>query len=259
MIRFLKSSRFLIATLAVLVGAGWVAVTEEQYFQAPIRVNAQAYFTTPISYSHNTSTLTALASGGPTGATLLTKEFNVVTTVATAGDSVKLPVAYRGAHVMVYNADSADAVAVFPNTGATIDTASANASISIAAGQTIEFWGISATAWRSSTSLPTTNVLAGVTAATGSAQGDGPITAYVTQVTTVGTAGDCLTLPVAVPGRQYIVANHAASNAMDLFPASGDRINKETANAAISLAAGEGAVCTAVDTTYWLCVIGSAN
>lgn len=260
--RFFQSNRFLIATLAVLIGAGWVAVTEEQYFQAPIRVNAQAYFTQgSISYAHNTTGITASTGATQATATQLTKEYSAVSTVATAGDSVKLFTPYAGSHAVITNLDSADTLAVFAPSGGTLD--GATGAISVPAGATLEAWGTSSTAWKSSagfwgTTTPT-SINAGVTAATGSAQGDGPITKFVTQVTTSGTAGDALTLPPAAAGLVRMVCNHAASNAVDLFPASSDRINKESANTAISLAAGECAFCIAADAVYWGCVIGSAN
>ncbi len=103
------------------------------------------------------------------------------------------------------------------------------------------------------------DLAAGVTAAVGSSQGDGPITNTAVQVSTVGTAGDAQTLPAAAAGILHMVCNRAAANAMDLFPASGDAINKESANTAISLAAGECALCLAFDGVQWGCVIGSAT
>lgn len=104
-----------------------------------------------------------------------------------------------------------------------------------------------------------TSLNAGVTAAVGSAQGDGPITVTATQVTTAASAGDAVTLPTAVAGMLQIVCNHAAANAADAFPATGAQINGASANAAISLAAGECMFCIAFSATRWGCVIGSAT
>lgn len=108
-------------------------------------------------------------------------------------------------------------------------------------------------------SLSLTDLAAGVTASTGSAQGDGPITVTATQITTAASAGDAVTLPSAVAGLVQIVCNHAAANAADVFPASGDQINNVTANAAVSLAAGECMQCIAFSASRWGCVIGSAT
>ncbi len=274
----------IVALVAAFFSIGWTAVTEEQYFSQPQHFNGTVYTTVPQSYSHNTSAITAHAGGLITSATALTKEYNVVSVVATAADSVKLPIAYAGAHVVVRNSDSADTLAVFPVAGSTIDAGSASASVSIVAGATVEFWGLSATAWGSSltmcvasgagsystlaasgtttlsgANLTLASVSAGVTAATGSSQGDGVITTLATQVTTSAVSGDAQTLPTTAVGRYVFVCNAAASNPIDVFPASGSQINKETANVAISLAAGECMTCIGFSTTRWGCNIGSAN
>lgn len=103
------------------------------------------------------------------------------------------------------------------------------------------------------------SLAAGVTAATGSAQGDGAMTTFATQVSTSASAGDAVTLIAAAAGRVALVCNRAAANAIDVFPAASDAINKETANTAISLAAGECMYCLAFDAVQWGCVIGSAT
>ncbi len=104
---------------------------------------------------------------------------------------------------------------------------------------------------------------AGVTASTTSAQGivaaSGLVNVLATQADTVAVAGDSFTLPSAVAGLVQMVCNGAASNAMDVFPFTSDSINKETADTAISLAAGECMFCMAFTTVKWGCVIGSAN
>lgn len=107
--------------------------------------------------------------------------------------------------------------------------------------------------------LGLTSLAAGVTAATGSAQLDGPMTTTAVQVSTAASAGDAVTLPTAVAGLVAIVCNRAAANAIDVFPFTSDAINKETANTAISLAAGECMWCLAFDAVQWGCTIGSAT
>ena len=79
-----------------------------------------------------------------------------------------------------------------------------------------------------------------VTASTGSTQATGVlVTKSITRVTTVGTAGDALTLPPAAPGLSLVVINAAAANSMDVFPAAGDTINALSANAALAVAANK--------------------
>jgi hypothetical protein len=107
------------------------------------------------------------------------------------------------------------------------------------------------------------DLTAGGTASTHSAQGtvgaSGLISTFATQADTVGSAGDSYTLPSAVAGITHVVCNGAAANAMDVFPFTSDSINKESADTAISLAAGECMICVAFTTVKWGCVIGSAT
>lgn len=77
--------------------------------------------------------ITAYAGGGQTSATALTGAVNVVATVASAGDSVLLPIVPLGAEVTVKNT-SANSMDVFPQSGGNIDAASANAAEAVAGG-----------------------------------------------------------------------------------------------------------------------------
>lgn len=92
--------------------------------------------------------LTALAGGGQTGATLLNKAMNIVSTVATGADSVQLPVAYGGQVVYVANA-GANSMQVFGNQNAT-DTINGTAGatgVAVASTKNATFWSV-AGAWR---------------------------------------------------------------------------------------------------------------
>lgn len=104
-------------------------------------------FSTPNVYK-GTVGITAFATGGQASATALTAQVNFVDTVATTGDSVKLPVVSLGANIMVFN-DGANAVDIFPVTGSAIDALGTNAAFSLAAGQSRAFWGKSSTLWKS--------------------------------------------------------------------------------------------------------------
>jgi hypothetical protein len=92
--------------------------------------------------------ITAFAGGGQASATALTAEVSFVTTVATTADSVKLPTAALGKHMVVYN-DGANSVNIFPISGGQIDALGTNNAYALAAGTSIEFWGKSATDWKS--------------------------------------------------------------------------------------------------------------
>jgi hypothetical protein len=99
----------------------------------------------PINYDHNT-TITAFATGGQASATALTGEFNNVTTVATAGDSVKLPTAAAGLSITVKNSGVAD-LAVFPASSDSINALAVNLSVTIPVSGMITFKAINATVW----------------------------------------------------------------------------------------------------------------
>jgi hypothetical protein len=83
--------------------------------------------------------LTAHAGGGQGSALQLSKEINRVTTVATAGDSVKLPASIAGMKVIVVNAAAANAMDVFPTSGEAINALTADTALSVAANKTVMF------------------------------------------------------------------------------------------------------------------------
>lgn len=93
--------------------------------------------------------ITANAGGGQGSAVLLTREVNRVTTVATNGDSVKLPPAVAGLEVVVINDDLAQDLDVFPSSGDQIDSLAADAALTMSAGAITVFYAITATLWRS--------------------------------------------------------------------------------------------------------------
>lgn len=89
--------------------------------------------------------MTALAGGAQAG-TALASTFNNFTTVATTADSAQLPVGVLGKKIVVRNS-AAKAMAVFGQTGASINGGSANASVSVGPGQEIAFEATAATTW----------------------------------------------------------------------------------------------------------------
>ena len=94
-----------------------------------------------------TGPLTALAGGALTGATpRLLRGVNVVSTVATAGDSVVLRKAMAGAIVIVRNA-GANAMQVFGESGDTINGTAGATGISVASGKSVIFFATSNSAW----------------------------------------------------------------------------------------------------------------
>jgi len=99
--------------------------------------------TNDMTVGNNTS-ITA-AGSDQSGATALSKTFNVVTT-ATANQGVKLPTASAGVTYTVKN-DTSVNIKIYPNTSGTINGGSANAAIDCPAGSTTRLIGASSTDW----------------------------------------------------------------------------------------------------------------
>ncbi len=91
-----------------------------------------------------------------------------------------------------------------------------------------------------------------ITASTSSDQADAVQLAYrISRVTTVGTAGDSVKMPKALPGMSMPVINAAAANSMDVFPAVGEVINALSADAALALAANKAMLYTCAVAGVW--------
>ncbi|AMN83829.1 hypothetical protein D5b_00410 [Faustovirus] len=96
-----------------------------------------------------TGSITAFAGGGQESATQLANTVNVVTTVATAADSVKLPLAANWAgRVIVVKNTSANSMDLFPGTDDSINALLANAAYAVAATTTAILVPVSATNWQ---------------------------------------------------------------------------------------------------------------
>jgi hypothetical protein len=73
---------------------------------------------------------------------------NVVATVASGNDSVKLPATVAGLQILVFNA-GANTVDIYPASGSAIDALGANTPYSLAAAASRLFVGTSSTFWLS--------------------------------------------------------------------------------------------------------------
>lgn len=94
----------------------------------------------------NRQGVVAAAGGGQTNATVLNIGINVVSTAATAGDSVKLPLDVSSQTVIIVNR-GANSINVFPQLGDRINNLAVNASFAVAAGTQVFFVGVDSTAW----------------------------------------------------------------------------------------------------------------
>lgn len=171
--------------------------------------------------------LVAFAGGGQAGATAITTQTTRVTTVATFGDSVKLPPAVAGLELIVINT-GVSMLAVF---GAGTDLVNNQASINQPPNSIDVYACPIAGQWFVETgvgfagSLFTESAQNGITAFAGGGQGSATqLTTQTSRITTVATAGDSIKLPVAAPGLELMVINRGA-NSMQVFGAGTDTVD----------------------------------
>jgi hypothetical protein len=186
------------------------------------------------------STSAAITAAGTTQGTgtALTSDFNIVTTTA-SGTGVVLPTTVAGKETLVVNR-GANALLVYPATGAAIDGLSANIAISIPVNSWIKFDASSATQWyssangvtntsalvgtitnaqlaNSSVTIGSTTVALGATSTTIAGLTSVTSTTFVGALTgnasTVTTNAN-LTGPVTSVGNATSVTNNAITNAM---------------------------------------------
>ena len=199
----------------------------------------------PVGFIQESSTdnITAHAGGGQTNALQLTSEINRITTVATTGDSVRLPASFAGADIMVINHGLLP-IQVFGAGTDTIDDVATATGVSQMANSTVLYFCTTAGAWYTEGlaggfvrgySLQTFSS-AVIAANVGATQGTGtPITAMQNQVSAAG-ANYSVTLPPSAVGMEITVHN-VSGVALAVFPAVGDAINALAANAALSFGA----------------------
>lgn len=99
-----------------------------------------SFISTGLDILSHVNALTAHAGGGQASALSLTKTINRVTTVASSGDSVKLPAALAGQSVVVINAAASNPMDCFPASGEVINALTADTALSIVANTTVMFF-----------------------------------------------------------------------------------------------------------------------
>ena len=160
--------------------------------------------TTAINTYASATGITAFATGGQASATQLSKEFNEITTCATANDSVKLPSCSAGLNCIVKN-NGATACAVFPTTGDSIDTAAANASVVLQPGELVHFRGVDNTVWETSRQVLTLDkLLTALLIMNGTPQtltGAGAVNLTTFSTLIVTTGANALTLAAGTEGQ----------------------------------------------------------
>lgn len=214
-------------------------------------------------FQNPADSIVAHAGGGQANATQLTADMNRVITVATAGDSVALPASQAGMLVGVINA-GANPMQVYGLGSDTINGVAAATGVSQMQNSVVYYSCTTAGVWQAegigcgySGSFPTTSAVDGLTAHAGGGQASAtPLTATLNRFTTVATIADSGLLPVSAVGMQVTVAN-AATNSMNVFPATGESINALAANAAFAVAGGKTAAFYCMKAGQWHSILSA--
>lgn len=128
------------------------AVTDETGSGALVFGTSPSLTTPSLSGETFSTSATVTAGTDAQGQGALTSDYNVITTAAATPSGVTLPTATTGRRIIVVN-KGANAVNVYPDTGASIDALSANAAVQIAVGGVMSFNASSTTQWYSSGNL----------------------------------------------------------------------------------------------------------
>lgn len=216
-------------------------------------------------YESATDGITAYAGGGQTNATLISTEVARITSVVTAGDSVKLPpITKPGLTIVVIN-HGGNPVQVFGSGTDVVNDQAAATGISQMNNSEVIYTATKLGVWYANGigtgyagSFPTVSYTDNITASATQTQAAGtPIVTVSNRIVTVAAAGNAVTLPIAAGGMSIVVANSHALNAVNVFPGVGDAINAGAANAAFSLPAGKTATFNAMGTLHWHAVLSA--
>jgi len=204
------------------------------------------------------------------GATALAQEINRIDTSTTPaagsllGDGVVLPVSVAGLTLLVWNntnnpvqlyASGADTV---NGVAGAIGIAMPPNSLYIAVAAASGAWMVDGTGMGNAGQYPTETAVDSLTAHAGGGQGAATqLPALLNRVTTVATAADSVGLPASRSGMNVTVTNAAASNSVNVFPASGEAINALGANAAFALAAGKTATFYCYTAGQWHSILSA--
>lgn len=174
--------------------------------------------------------ITAFAGGGQASAALLASSVNRVTTVATSGDSVKLPPAVAGDMVTIVNT-GANPCQVYGSGTDTINAVATATGVSQPINSVDTYWCPVVGAWYAevgggfSAGMFTESSKDNITAFAGGGQTSAvALTTQTVRVTVVASSGDSVKLPASAPGLELIIINHGA-NTLQVYGAGTDTID----------------------------------
>nr|SMH63352.1 Hypothetical protein FSTVLC9_317 [Faustovirus] len=138
-----------IASNNILVGSSVITIEDSAPTAGQVLTATSATSAAFASAWEADTGITAFATGGQASATLLTFPVNIVATVATAGDSVKLPVAadWEDRLIVVKNT-AANSMDLFPNTGDNINALGDDTALAVAAGVSVQLVSVGSGTWQ---------------------------------------------------------------------------------------------------------------
>lgn len=205
--------------------------------------------------------ITAFAGGGQANATQIVTQIARITTVTTAGDSIKLPPATKGLEILVIQ-HGANACQVYGSGTDTIDDVATATGVSQMANSTCIYtcaeegdnWyseGLG-TGFAKGLGLQTLQYAAIAANVTGTQASGTAVTASINTVSSAGSAYS-VTLPVSQPGLSITIICTTGTNTVAVFPnAAGtttETINALSANAGITMS-------TLTSATFYCVVAG---
>lgn len=204
--------------------------------------------------------ITAYAAGGQSGATQLTSELNRITTAASAGASVLLPVSAAGLSISVENA-GANPIQVFGSGTDTVNGTAAASGVSQMPNSVVLYFCYAAGSWFAANlgtgyagSLETMSGVVGITAFAGGGQGNATaLTAMYNQIATAAAGNASVVLPsLTLPNgaAASITVNNLGANTVAVFCPSGGTMNGSS-NGSASLAANNVGLYFCSGTNNW--------
>jgi hypothetical protein len=208
-----------------------------------------------------TDNVTATPSGTQANAYQITTQFTRVTTVATSGDAVKLPIAIPGNDIVVVNHGN-NPMTVFGSGSDTVDDVAGATGVQQMQNSYV-LWAATSAGKYYSNGLATGYVagIAGafetvssavVTASTTHTQGGAtPITTMQVGVTT-NNASDAVVLPPSQAGMSIAVVNLSGANAMQVYASGSDTINGTAGSTGVAQAANAVTLYLCFQTSKWV-------
>lgn len=216
---------------------------------------------TELLYESSTDNITAYASGGQTSATPLVSEMNRVTTAASAGASVLLPVSAAGLTIIIENA-GANPIQVFGNGTDTINgvayatgVSQMPQSVAIYTCYTAGAWFVANLGTGYAGSLETQSLSSGLTAYAAGGQASATLLPSMVNIVATASAANAsvvlpnLTLPAGVAAQITVINNGA--NTIAVFTPSGGTMNG-TSNGSSTLATATVGLYFGSATNVWV-------